>query len=90
MDNPCANVKNSLPRDRNTEQSHILKMNFVFEYRMRLSGYINKLFGITGPMDLRQFHFRTEITHPLSGLSFCRFKSEVTSVSGLGFDSGLS
>ena len=30
MDNPCANVKNSLPRDRNAEQGHIFKVNFVF------------------------------------------------------------
>ncbi|RLC01844.1 MAG: hypothetical protein DRH90_15315 [Deltaproteobacteria bacterium] len=39
---------------------------------MSLSGNIYELFGITGSMDLRQFHFRTGITHPLSGLPLLR------------------
>jgi|GEM_PF-6341510 len=28
--NLCVNVKNSLPRDRNTEQGHIFKINFMY------------------------------------------------------------
>ena len=30
MDNNCADVDNSLPRDRNAEQGHIFKINFIF------------------------------------------------------------